>query len=57
LHYVDGVEISNWIGGPLIHDYAAECGEEGWELAGVATGRPVYGLGDSYQLYFKRRKQ
>lgn len=54
--YVDGVEVQSWLAGPLIHDYLAERGAGGWELAGATTAAHFYGVADSLQLYFKRRK-
>lgn len=54
--YVDGVEIQKWLAGPLVHDYLAKRGAEGWELAGATTAPHFYGVADSLQLYFKRPK-
>ncbi len=42
--------------GPVIHDYVAGLGDEGWELIGASAGERMYGLTDLRQLYFKRPK-
>lgn len=55
--YVNGFEAYGWMEGPLIHDYLEQRGQEGWELVGVAAGKPMYSVSDSYQLYFRRARQ
>ncbi len=54
--YVNGTELPNWLAGPLVHDYMSQRGAEGWELAGATTAARFYGIADTLQLYFKRRK-
>ena len=52
--YMDGRELKDWTSGPLIHEYLAEMGEQGWELAAASAGERMFGSGDHHQLYFKR---
>jgi hypothetical protein len=52
--FINGSEIEGWTGGPLIHDYLAQMGEQGWELAAASSGERLYGAADRRQLYFKR---
>ena len=52
--FVDGKAIDNWAEGPLMHEYIAQMGEEGWELVTACSGEKLYGLNDKYQLHFKR---
>ena len=54
--YVNGSELFDWMEGPLLHDYLAQMGAEGWELATASSGERLYGLSDKHQLYFKRPK-
>lgn len=54
--FINGRELPDWTGGPLIHDYLAEMGKEGWELAAASAGERLYGSGDHHHLYFKRRR-
>ncbi len=55
--YVDGVEAAEWMAGPLLQDYLNEMGAQGWEVAGAASGHPLYGSADAYQVIFKRPKR
>lgn len=52
--YRNGQELKDWTSGPLIHDYIAQMGAEGWELAAASAGERMYGSADHHQLYFKR---
>jgi hypothetical protein len=52
--FVNGEEIAGWIAGPLLHDYLNAMGEDGWEVAGAASGASLYGATDHHQVYFKR---
>lgn len=52
--YEGGVEIAGWTRGPLLHNYLEERGRAGWELVAAASGRPMFGVTDSYQLFFRR---
>ncbi len=52
--FINGAEITGWIAGPLLHDYLNAMGEDGWEVAGAASGAPLYGTTDQHQVYFKR---
>jgi hypothetical protein len=54
--YVDGVEVSNWLEGPLVHEYLAEMAAQGWELISATSGQALYGSLDKYQLFFCRGK-
>jgi hypothetical protein len=53
--FVNGAEFDSWPDGPLIHDYLAQLGAEGWEVAGASAGSAMYGASDYHQVYFKRR--
>lgn len=55
--YINGQEIRNWMQAPVIHDYLAHLGEDGWELAGAASGKALYGSTDTYQAFFKRPRR
>ncbi|MER2600379.1 MAG: hypothetical protein ABTQ73_12745 [Caldilineales bacterium] len=52
--YINGQEIRNWMQAPVIHDYLAHLGEDGWEMTGAASGKAMYGSTDTYQAFFKR---
>ena len=52
--YEGGVERADWTRGPLLPDYLTERGNEGWELVAACSGRPMFGVMDFYQLYFRR---
>lgn len=52
--YYNGRELKDWMNGPLIHDYLAGMGEEGWELAAASSGERLYGNADNHHLYFRR---
>jgi hypothetical protein len=54
--YLDGKAIKDWTEGPLMHEYIASMGEQGWELATACSGDKLFGRSDKYQLYFKRPK-
>ncbi|HSN74564.1 MAG TPA: hypothetical protein VL334_05650 [Anaerolineae bacterium] len=55
--FINGQEVRNWMHAPLIHDYLAQLGEDGWELAGAGGGKALYGASDYYQAFFKRPKR
>lgn len=55
--FINGQEVRNWIQAPLIHDYLAQLGEDGWEMAGAGGGKALYGASDYYQAFFKRPKR
>ena len=52
--YEGGVEISGWTRGRLLLDYLEERGREGWELVAACSGRPMFGVTDYLQLFFKK---
>jgi hypothetical protein len=54
--FINGEEIEGWMSGPLIHEYLATMGDQGWELAAASSGERLYGAADKYQLFFKRLK-
>ena len=54
--FMDGKELKNWMEGPLLHEFIAQLGAEGWELAAASSGERMYGLSDKLQLYLKRGK-
>ncbi len=55
--FINGQEIRNWMHAPLIHDYLAQLGEDGWEMVGAGGGKAIYGASDYYQAFFKRLKR
>lgn len=55
--FINGQEIRNWMHAPLIHDYLAQLGEDGWEMVGAGGGKALYGASDYYQAFFKRSKR
>lgn len=55
--YINGQEIRNWTQAPVIHEYLEQLGEDNWELVAAASGKPLYGSSDTYQLFFKRAKR
>jgi hypothetical protein len=55
--FINGQEVRNWMHAPLIHDYLAQLGEDGWEMAGAGGGKALYGASDYYQAFFKRAKR
>lgn len=55
--YINGQEVRNWMQAPLIHDYLAQLGEDGWEMTGAGGGKALYGASDYYQAFFKRAKR
>ena len=55
--FINGQEIRNWMHAPLIHDYLAQLGEDGWEMVGAGGGKALYGASDYYQAFFKRAKR
>jgi hypothetical protein len=55
--FINGQEVRNWMHAPLIHDYLAQLGEDGWEMAGAGGGKALYGASDYYQAFFKRPKR
>jgi hypothetical protein len=52
--YEGGVEIAGWVRGPLLHNYLEERGRAGWELVAASSGKPMFGVTDYYQLFFRR---
>ena len=57
LRFLDGREVKDWTGGPLIEEALQQMGKEGWELAAASAGERLHGSADKHQLYFKRRIQ
>ena len=55
--YINGQEIRNWNQAPVIHDYLAQLGQDGWEMVGAGGGKTLYGASDFYQLFLKRAKK
>ncbi len=55
--FINGQEVRNWMHAPLIHDYLAQLGEDGWEMTGAGGGKAMYGASDYYQAFFKRPKR
>lgn len=55
--FINGQEVRNWMHAPLIHDYLAQLGEDGWEMAGAGGGKALYGASDYYQAFFKRARR
>ncbi len=55
--YINGQEIRNWNQAPVIHDYLAQLGEDGWEMVGAGGGKSLYGASDYYQLFLKRARK
>lgn len=55
--FINGQEIRNWMHAPVIHDYLAQLGEDGWEMVGAGGGKALYGASDYYQAFFKRPKR
>jgi hypothetical protein len=49
-----GIELSNWMRGPLLPDYLKEQGTQGWELVTASAGKPMFGVTDCFQLFFRR---
>lgn len=54
VRFINGIQVSNWSDGELIHQCLQRMGKEGWELVSACAGERMYGSGDKYQLYFKR---
>jgi len=54
--FVDGIELDHWSRGLLLSDYLTMMGNDGWQLAGTASGQSLYGSLDKYQLFFMRRR-
>jgi hypothetical protein len=52
--YDRGVELTDWTRRPLLPNYLNEQGNEGWELVAACSGRPMFGVMDYLQLFFKR---
>jgi hypothetical protein len=52
--YEGGVELAGWTRGPLLPNYLEERGREGWELVAASSGRPMFGVTDYFQLFFKK---
>jgi hypothetical protein len=52
--YVNGKEVRNWPQAPVIHDFIAQMGEDGWEMVAAGAGKNLYGNSDGYHLFFKR---
>lgn len=52
--YVNGIEMKDWMGAPLLHEYLNQMAEQGWDLAAASSGQHLYGLSDNCQLYFRR---
>ena len=54
--YINGREVRSWTEAPVIHEYVAQLGEDGWEMVGASGGKNLYGHSDHHQLYFKRSR-
>jgi len=54
LRYIDGKEVKDWSRSMLIHQYLAYMGENGWELTSATSGQALFGLSDTYQLFFQK---
>jgi hypothetical protein len=52
--YEDGAEIAGWTSAPPLISYLERRGQEGWELVSATSGKPMFGVTDCYQLFFKR---
>ena len=52
--YESGNELADWTRGPLLPAYLKERGNQGWELVAACSGRPMFGVTDYYQLFFRR---
>jgi hypothetical protein len=52
--YVNGKEVKNWSQAPVIHDFIAQMGQDGWEMVAAGAGKNLYGSSDGYHLFFKR---
>jgi hypothetical protein len=52
--YEGGNELTDWTRGPLLPSYLKERGNQGWELVAACSGRPMFGVTDYYQLFFRR---
>jgi hypothetical protein len=52
--YEGGNELADWTHGPLLPAYLKERGNQGWELVAACSGRPMFGVTDYYQLFFRR---
>ena len=52
--YEGGVELTDWTRGPLLPNYLKERGNEGWELVAATSGRPMFGVTDYFQLFFRK---
>ena len=49
--FINGVEQVGWKQAPVIHEFLAQVGEQGWELAGVGSREDM-----EMPAYFKRLK-
>jgi hypothetical protein len=49
-----GLQIPDWTRGSLLPEYLEKRGREGWELVGASAGKPMFGVTDYYQLFFKK---
>ena len=54
--YINGEALDEWMDGPLLHEYASQMGNAGWELVTASSGERMYGRLDKHQLFFKRAK-
>lgn len=52
----DGIELTDWTSGPLLHESLGQLAEDGWELVTATSGEALYGAADKRQLYFRRRR-
>ena len=52
--FVNGQEVGDWMNGPSVHATINQRSTDGWELVAVASGQPMYGTSDLYQMYFRR---
>jgi hypothetical protein len=52
--YEGGAELIDWMHGPLLHKFLEERRCAGWELVAATSGKPMFGVTDCYQLFFRR---
>lgn len=52
--YINGVERSDWMNAPEMHEFLDEMSAAGWELVSATSGASLYGAADQRQMYFKR---
>ncbi len=55
LRFIDGVEVPDWMGSPRLYEFLSVAGNDRWELVSATSGQKMFGLEDSYQLFFRRQ--